>query len=541
VTIFGDAKWVISGLGDFAMTVGLLQKRYLLARLHPKFGRGATARNLGAGLCEPAVLAGHAYFATTCNKGQLSELIAENPDLICLDADDFLEPVAPISPRLATVARSGNQPSSAPLLGREKVVVQVLDDARMPIALAEVSFENGQVLGADSAMTDAQGRATLTIRRSAIAANNTLFVEKAGYWGKRMDAPNLMPAVLDFVRSNTVTLTKVANAGSDNACWGLEAMRLSQAPEGSVLGVKPVRVAILHALPAPYGAPGPIAEFPAAEQDVDLVQGWAPLAHDASPSTVGVQNAASEFTALHAIIGAAAPAATVVSLCLPARPQVSEVIKALAWCGAHEIDIVLVALCLKRDNRALHSAVQAARQAGMMLIAPVGDLAGHVAYPAAYPEVIGVAAISQDGSIPDTAPHARFHGACGRDKWRMATFSGQGDEVTLCAPGASVTPGGEGVVRSGTCLAAAYIAGFAARLLQSTPSLAPTQHDAARVRALTAGLLSACCDLGLPAPLQGRGMPIWGYRGQIIYRPEMENALSLQAQQVMDGIATGTL
>ena len=79
-------------------------------------------------------------------------------------------------------------------------------------------------------------------------------------------------------------------------------------------------------------------------------------------------------------------------------------------------------------------------------------------YPAAYPGVIGVGAITRDGV--------------------RAAFSQHGDYVDLVAAGEGVTmaaPGSGHTARQGTSFATPYVAATAALLLQRFPGLTPAQ------------------------------------------------------------------
>ncbi|SSC23043.1 Peptidase S8, subtilisin-related, partial [Klenkia terrae] len=132
--------------------------------------------------------------------------------------------------------------------------------------------------------------------------------------------------------------------------------------------------------------------------------------------------------------------------------------------------VVLVGPVVFRDDPQLADAVQRTLDAGVVVVAGVGD--GHEAdrdgegptaalatpYPAAYPGVLGVAAVGSDGLRADT--------------------SQIGDYVDLAAPGAEVVSTGTAAqqVYDGTAFAAAFVAAAAA-LVVAEPGLVPSGAD----------------------------------------------------------------
>ncbi|MFJ3902998.1 S8 family serine peptidase [Streptomyces sp. NPDC090025] len=155
--------------------------------------------------------------------------------------------------------------------------------------------------------------------------------------------------------------------------------------------------------------------------------------------------------------------------------------------GARVIAVVAVA---GEGSGALRNAVRYATGKGAVLVAPVAPDAqtkGVTAYPAAYPEVVSVAAtgpagLPAGGSADGGAPSAR---------------------VDLVAPGTSVMgtgPGGKGYfTASGPSYAAAFVAGSAALVSGYRPELTGAQL-AHRLRATASRPGSR-----LPDPLMGWG------------------------------------
>jgi subtilisin len=133
-----------------------------------------------------------------------------------------------------------------------------------------------------------------------------------------------------------------------------------------------------------------------------------------------------------------------------ARGTISDVAKGLEWAIQHGMQVVNMSLGTLEDSRTLREAVHAAWEAGLVLVAPVGNESGRVLYPAAYDEVIAVAATDKDD--------------------RLAWFSNFGPQVELAAPGEEVPttyPGNRYQLASGTSFAAPHVAGVAALLISS--------------------------------------------------------------------------
>lgn len=160
--------------------------------------------------------------------------------------------------------------------------------------------------------------------------------------------------------------------------------------------------------------------------------------------------------------------------------SISDLLRGLDWAIAHHAQIVNMSLGTSDDNPALHDGIKAAAQAGILMTAAAGNKGDQVLFPAAYPEVIAVAASTADD--------------------RIAWFSNQGPQVELAAPGAEILStalrGKYGIV-NGTSFAAPHVAGVAALLFSAG------LQDPRVVRRL---LDATADDLGLPLQAQGYGL-----------------------------------
>ena len=141
------------------------------------------------------------------------------------------------------------------------------------------------------------------------------------------------------------------------------------------------------------------------------------------------------------------------------------------------------------DNALVRSAVSAATEAGSLIIAAAGNSSTYLPfYPAAYPEVLSVAALGPD--------------------LQLTGYTNVGPNVSLAAPGGdfrNCCGGGGGVLSttynfvthtpnyayySGTSMAAPHVTGVAALVLAANPSMTNTQ--------LRQRLQSTAVDVGAP-------------------------------------------
>lgn len=124
--------------------------------------------------------------------------------------------------------------------------------------------------------------------------------------------------------------------------------------------------------------------------------------------------------------------------------------KGVEWSIANGMDVINISIGTTGDAHAFcYDKIVEAATKGIIIVASSGNGGStSVMFPAAYEDVIAVAAIGKDG--------------------KLANFSNMGNEVDFVAPGVDVYstwPGGQYSLESGTSMAAPFISGVIALLL----------------------------------------------------------------------------
>ena len=122
----------------------------------------------------------------------------------------------------------------------------------------------------------------------------------------------------------------------------------------------------------------------------------------------------------------------------------SRVIRGIYWCIENNINIINMSFGTNVYSAALEQAVKDAYDAGILMIGAAGNEGESVEYPAAFEEVMAVAATDEEANISD--------------------FSNRGDELEIAAPGEKVKVSGffDGTsVTHGTSIAVPHVVGVA--------------------------------------------------------------------------------
>ncbi len=131
----------------------------------------------------------------------------------------------------------------------------------------------------------------------------------------------------------------------------------------------------------------------------------------------------------------------------------SRVIDGIYYAISKKVDIINMSFGLDSYSESLKKAVDAAEDAGILVIAAAGNTGDNVQYPAAYDNVLSVGSVDSDAEL--------------------AKSSARGDKIDVVAPGELVcTTGqfGDLLVESGTSLAAPQVAGVASKIMEANPN-----------------------------------------------------------------------
>lgn len=135
------------------------------------------------------------------------------------------------------------------------------------------------------------------------------------------------------------------------------------------------------------------------------------------------------------------------------QSTLDRVIQGIYWGIENHVNIINLSLGTSTDSEALHQAVQAASNAGILLIAAAGNEdTDNVLYPAAYPEVLSVGAVKSDGKIIDDFVSS--------------------DDIEIYAPGSQIETTGlfDGILSmEGTSASTAEVTAAAATLWSRNP------------------------------------------------------------------------
>jgi len=126
----------------------------------------------------------------------------------------------------------------------------------------------------------------------------------------------------------------------------------------------------------------------------------------------------------------------------------SDIIEGLEWCINTGMDVVNMSFGASSDSDIFHETIINAYNSGIVLVAAAGNEGGPVLYPAAYEEVIAVAASDNNDQIP--------------------SWSNSGPEMDLTAPGVNIYSTYKGSTYktlSGTSMASPHVAGTVALVL----------------------------------------------------------------------------
>ena len=129
------------------------------------------------------------------------------------------------------------------------------------------------------------------------------------------------------------------------------------------------------------------------------------------------------------------------------KAPLSRIIKGIYWCIDHDVNIINMSFGTSTYSNAMKKAVEDAYDAGILMVGASGNNAGKVEYPAAFKEVMAVAATNPEAEI--------------------SAFSNTGKELDVAAPGEKIQTAsffGGAVVTHGTSIAVPHVVGVASLL-----------------------------------------------------------------------------
>lgn len=380
-----------------------------------------------------------------------------------------------------------------------KITLKVMDENGLPVPKVQVDL-SGDVWS-DRQMTNTQGKVTLKLYGERLDTLTQLRLKPAhGYWSRIIENP-VLAAQDNIVK---VAALPVTNDGQQAQLWGNTAVGTVEMP-----GDARIRVAVID------------SGFADGHPDV-VAAGGRGFAEGGDPDEDWKTDESGHGTHVAGTIGAlnnafgmrgVANKVDIFALRVFPGASISKLMAAIDVAIELQVDVVNMSLGGPNASALLQQRMQAARQAGLLLVAAAGNNAGPVMYPAAYPEVMAVSAIGKLGTFPEDsfeARHVTDH-VSADGAYFAARFTCRGPEINVCGPGVGVistVPDGSYLSNSGTSMAAPHVAGIAAVLLAQNPDIRDMPRNDLRSHALFQKVLNAAQPLGLPPELQGQGMPV---------------------------------
>jgi hypothetical protein len=388
-----------------------------------------------------------------------------------------------------------------------KVTISVKGPNGEPVKKARVSLAG--LLWVDSGFTNSRGQVKLTLLGETVDSMSSIEIKPAHtYWSFRIEQPTISEE-----NENEIVLKKIGTEipGDTSASekqfvgWGQQDMGLVGQPPQS----KTVRIAVIDSGIVPsHPDLSPSIGFDFGDTDKPE-KTWRDDNTGHGTHVAGICSAKNNKLG---ILGFA-PEADLVVLRIFPNALNSKLIEALQWCIDHDVDVINMSLGGKNGSEQVRQRLQACRENGILPIAAAGNNGSKVLFPAAFDEVIAVAAVGNFGSFPDDSAHRRHIG----DKpirsgdYFSPKFTCRGPEIDVCAPGVAITscvPDNGIAAWDGTSMASPHVAGLAARLLQMRDDLHELPRTSERSQALFDSIIGTCVFLdGIPSIYQGNGMP----------------------------------
>lgn len=190
--------------------------------------------------------------------------------------------------------------------------------------------------------------------------------------------------------------------------------------------------------------------------------------------------------------------------------RLSSLVEGIEWCIRNRMDVINIGAGSRQRSQVVAGVVRDAYDHGIVCVAPAGNESSTLAYPAALPTTIAVGAIGRFGAFPEDSAHTLRIGAA--LDWYgglfAANFSNTGERIDVCAPGVAIlstVPNGY-ASWDGTSMACSMVSALVALILEAYPAV--RTGDAQQVEYVRQILHGSAVDLGMPADIQGRGLPM---------------------------------
>jgi subtilisin len=348
-----------------------------------------------------------------------------------------------------------------------EVSIRVIGERDQPLARATVVIDGGGLPA--QALTDETGTARITFFGGSLESIRALFIRAAAnHWDRLIAAPRLSTG------TNTVRLRSLsqsyANFPNERLLgWGQRLMGLD--PTNARVSGRGVRIGIIDS--------GCDSSHPLLRQ-VTHGRDFTPGAAD----TNWTEDLVSHGTHCSALICASSSAEQGIFGCAPEAElhvfkvipggRLSDLLAAIDECIERELDLINLGVVSDGFSELVNQKLQEARHKGIACIVAAGNSGGPVAFPATLPGVMAVAAVGKLREFPADSSHALtvIPQLVGGDEIFVASFSGAGPQIALCAPGVAVVSavaGGGYAAADGTSVAAAHVSGFAALVLAHHP------------------------------------------------------------------------
>lgn len=396
-------------------------------------------------------------------------LLQQGQGRLVVERDQYLNLMEPAFSQPGMV--SNVLPTTGPALVANVIVVS---KDGTPLPDAEVMLF-GSMLPA-RANTDAAGIATLTLFGESPGSIRGLYVKpKADFWSFYQRDPDITTdepnVVVMRMLSEWPSLTGFPHTQVFG--WGQKAMRLDQLP-GNYRG-QGIKIAVIDS-----GAATTHEGLSRIRAGFDIVN------KRTNPNTWN-EDTLGHGSHCSGVIGATdlahgvrgfAPEAEIHACKLFPGGQVSQLIDALEYCIAHQIDVVNLSLGGAEPSEALEQQILRAKRAGIACIVAAGNSGGPVQYPASSPNVLAVGAIGKLDEFPPDSYHAEtLTSNVDANGYFSAKFSCFGPQIAVCGPGvaiASTVPPNNFAAWDGTSMAAPHITGLAALVLAHHPDFQGT-------------------------------------------------------------------